>query len=115
MANLALDIMVCRDCFDVLAFGDEAGDPMIFYSETPEQGERRFAEVNKAIDALIAEHKLDWFDAAPGQDELDETRESGEGDKPKEGNPTTIEFSWSPCECCGSTLGGSRHRAMGLS
>lgn len=22
----------------------------------------------------------------------------------------TDEFSWRPCECCGSTLGGSRHR-----
>lgn len=24
-----------------------------------------------------------------------------------------IDFSWSPCECCGSTLGGSRHRMAG--
>ncbi len=22
---------------------------------------------------------------------------------------TDVEFSWSPCECCGSRLGGSRH------
>jgi hypothetical protein len=23
---------------------------------------------------------------------------------------TDLEFSWSPCDCCGSSLGGSRHR-----
>jgi len=55
-----------------------------------------------------------YFLTAEGLDDLHQV--SGEcpdcgvdyGESPEGG------FSWSPCDCCGSTLGGTRYHAVGL-
>jgi hypothetical protein len=61
---------------------------LIAYGETnPEWNEEQVAEHRAAIEQRFPTERL----AYAGSEDKDTT------------------FSWSACECCGSTLGGSRH------
>lgn len=79
------DIQVCSDCLMMIANGT-TGD----YDGAPDD-----AEHDAAMDAL-------WPDA-DGWDITPNCSEDCEGG-----------FSWSPCEGCGSPLGGDRHPAVAM-
>lgn len=49
--------------------------------------------------------------ACPGCPECDLDKDCTEEERELAEEPS---FSWSPCECCGSSLGGDRHPAHGL-
>ncbi len=62
------------------------------------------------------EHNLSGIEhvstgACPGCAECDLDRDCSEHDRELAEEP---HFSWQPCECCGSNLGGERHPAHGL-
>lgn len=90
------DIQLCTDCLFVAVNGDYSGiDEHYGKGEHPGRGELREGAKERAaeIDAGLARlgpNLVPHFDS-----------ETGEG---------IDEFSWRPCGCCGSNLGGSRHR-----
>lgn len=49
--------------------------------------------------------------ACPGCDDCGLTEDCNEHERELADEPS---FSWSPCECCGSPLGGDRHKAHGI-
>lgn len=74
---------VCADCYVFAAYG--------MVGEDLDDYETRQGEVERAFNALL-------HGAGP-----DAQLTTGDGE---------TEFSWEPCECCGSHLGGSRHTAL---
>lgn len=81
--------MVCHDCLFVALYGNEHWDVLIS-SLGEEVGTKRYEEISHSLESL-------GESVHAGDPENDET------------------FSWSPCECCGSTLGGSRHELVDIS
>lgn len=73
--------MVCSDCLYAIVF-DDLSPLLQFYSE--DEASRREVEIRSGLQR------------AGGRVEL------GDADRQED-------FSWSPCDCCGSTLGGARH------
>lgn len=90
------DLQLCQDCLFVAVNGDYSGiDEHYGKGESPGRGELREGAKERAaeIDAGLARlgpNLVPHFDS-----------ETGEG---------INEFSWRRCDCCGSNLGGSRHR-----
>lgn len=81
---------VCVDCVMFIANGDlpedeEDATRLLFEFD-------RYAQEN--IDWRLGSHEITWEDGIEVRVELEEQ-----------------EFSWSECDCCGSSLGGSRHPA----
>ncbi len=75
-------ISVCEDCAMVLINGDYSGIEYAFTN--PSESEKRIKEVQVGVTNM----------------------------PPVVYNGDHDEFSWSPCECCGSTLGGKRFHMM---
>lgn len=80
MAQEHIEIWLCVDCM----FAEELG-------ELPED-EERAEEVEEGLERLMKAGEI-WANFG-GTDEYDGYEE----------------FSWSQCDCCGDTLGGSRYR-----
>lgn len=81
-----LEIMACQDCLFVAEYGNEHWDVLI--SDLGEEiGTTRYEEITHSLEAL------------------GESVHAGDPEKAEE-------FSWNPCECCGSTLGGSRYELV---
>jgi len=79
-ARWAYDTTACVDCFYAVAGVESDSEPVSVPLSSVDRGE--FVE-------------LGWLFAPK------ELRESPGGE-------LSLGFSWSPCECCGSTLGGDR-------
>lgn len=84
--KIITDLWVCQDCLFALANGDYPDDPAAAKAIT--DGETREAPYHWTLD--------------------------GDRDGEPEGSSTS-DFSWRPCACCQSRLGGSRHRAALIS
>jgi hypothetical protein len=78
--------MVCTDCISIIA-NDDASSFDYYYGD---KADEREAEVRKAINETEGH-------IVPGDSENDQ------------------EFSWNPCDCCGSNLAGSRFQCAILS
>lgn len=88
------DIWLCADCMFAAVNGDYSG---IAYYYDPDEDEEKYAQRIREIQEglrLLGPGLVPDLDPHPG-DEFD----CGER-----------EFSWRPCDCCGSSLGGSRYR-----
>lgn len=90
------DLQLCTDCLFVAVNGDYSGiDEHYGKGEAPGRGElrpgakERAAEVDDGLKRL-GPNLVPDFDT-----------ETGDG---------INEFSWRPCSCCRTSLGGSRHR-----
>ncbi len=80
------DQWICVDCMMLIANGET----------DPEMSEQEAKDFISKVDNSL-EDGLDWV--------LNSTED-------EDGYDTSYdEFSWRRCDCCGSTLGGSRHRA----
>ena len=82
----------CCDCHGILEFGSEHFDVITFY-QGEEEGTARIDRINKCIDEICdgdPDFKLHFLTT---------------GDE-------KIDFSWSKCEICGSTLGGERYEVI---
>lgn len=77
------DLWVCVDCVVFIANGDLPEDPKI---------------AKKILAGVEREAPGQWVCDGPHEDD-------GEGEE-----DDTLVFSRSPCDCCGSCLGGERHR-----
>lgn len=97
-ANVYSDIMVCDDCYSVHHFGDIGEGTMVFGLYDRETGRQSIA-----LAELRNAEVLAAYDALGGDQYVTDNTDSNTGD----GIDT---FSWSRCQCCGSTLGGSRSR-----
>lgn len=81
-------VMACVDCLQVALYGDEHLDVLV--SDFGEElGTERYMEVSHSLDSL-------GNNVCAGDFENME------------------EFSWTPCECCGSKDGGSRYELVVL-
>ena len=81
MVTVKKSLSVCKDCFDLVAFGNESLDYI----------EPSAAEKCKAgLEALYPEGYVTTGDEDYG-------------------------FSYSPCQCCKSRLGGDRHELLVMS
>jgi hypothetical protein len=84
-----LDLLVCEDCLAVTIMGDYTH---FDYGYIEEEVEVRIDEVEKGIVAVMAfchdADKIGHF-----------SHSSDDGHK----------FTWSPCECCKSTLSGTKY------
>ena len=88
----------CSDCLLFIANGDEPeGDDTLPSRIGSEWGE-------------VSERTAKFFSASPNQLRWEIVvggeHESEDGDD--------LGFSWRPCDCCGSRLGGSRHALTAL-
>jgi hypothetical protein len=79
------DLWVCQDCIMCIANDDTTGI----------EDDEREAEVRAAVYGGDR-----WVPEGPHEGE--------------EEGADTRDFSWRPCACCGSNLGGSRHRCAVL-
>jgi hypothetical protein len=66
------------------------------------------ARVDRYLEGLTAVSS----GACPGCDSCGLAADASDEELDEAGEPG---FSWSPCECCGSLLGGDRHPAHGVS
>ncbi len=89
----------CGDCLFLVANGD-----------TPEGDTGQLAEAIDAEWGQVSDRNAKFHGAAPNQLRWDLVC-GGEHENP-EGDD--LGFSWSSCDCCGSTLGGSRHALTAL-
>jgi hypothetical protein len=85
MKVIANDLWMCGDCRDVILAGDATS---LDYYYPPEAAAQRLREIEQGA-------------ASQGGDIVGDTDTEGED---------TQEFSWAECDCCGSGLGGARHR-----
>ena len=79
-------IDVCEDCFQYLFNSTDS----FYYYYTDEEAEQRIQKIKDAIKENYADCELVYNTNEEGEIEYDE-------------------FSWRPCELCGSTLGGTRY------
>jgi hypothetical protein len=86
-------IRVCVDCLIFLANGEYTPPDPRYWPEEP-----------ATIDELAARIDREW----PSADGWHLTTGSEEDD---DGESDGVGFSWSPCDACGSRLGGDRHYA----
>lgn len=78
--------MVCTDCIMIIA-NDDASSFDYHYGDEADERETDVREAINEVEGHIV----------PGDEDKDQ------------------DFSWNPCHCCGSTLGGSRHHCTVLS
>jgi hypothetical protein len=83
------NLMVCVDCLMVIANGDYTGLDYHTTPNSPDHGTMRAREIDDGLDSIKGY-------VCAGDSENDN------------------EFSWYPCHCCGSKLGGSRHHCVVL-
>ena len=76
------EFMVCVDCLMVIANSDYSG-----LAIDPETEDQRTKDINDGFESIDGH-------ICCGDSERDQ------------------EFSWSDCDCCGSSLGGSRHHCV---
>lgn len=130
MKVIADDQWVCVDCLFVIANGDTGGiesegraaEVLASVYERQASGEGRWV----CEGPHTGEHGIecrscdgsgqigwdhddhDWTPASPETKACDSCSGTGRIDESEAAD--TQDFSWCACACCGSTLGGSRHR-----
>lgn len=113
MKILADDLWICPDCLFYVANGQLPDDPAD--AERVLEGARREEPAVWVLDGPhVGEHAPEcWTCDGEGADAFGDPCElcRGTGRQEEEEGADAIEFSWSACDCCGSGLGGSRHRA----
>lgn len=128
-----IELWLCDDCMIAEVNGDYSG---LDYSYGEREAEQREREINEGLHDLHKQGGLwpDDFDSSDPDSLQRECRACGhighdadfpeatiddevEHLCPKCGSDNTVErddgrasFSWQQCDCCGSTLGGSRTR-----
>ena len=98
MEQDTVTLWVCLDCRDSEASGEEQLDDNDEPIETWTKVDNDLS-IQHVTPGLIAEEHLDNCPNFEGGDYV------GHDDEPCEDQ----EFSWTPCDGCGSHLGGSRH------
>lgn len=97
------NVMVCTDCYWVHHFGNIGDEAMEFGLYDPVTGHQSMGLAESRNAECVAAYMRLGGDRYVS-DNTNANDENGDGD-------TGIdEFSWSPCHCCGSHLGGSRYR-----
>lgn len=92
----SVPVWICRDCLILLANGDT--DPELSEAETADylaRVDHGTGDAEITLGMLTSEHAC-----------AEDT-----GERAEECDCEDREFSWSPCDLCGSNLGGSRHAA----
>lgn len=131
MKVIARDIWLCDDCTMVAVNGDYSG---LDYHLTERQAARRAAEIDAGLDRLPGlvpdntpdepQHRCEacgWH--GPSSEVVDVYNDPEYPDWCEDGCPNCKstedlvydgtgfdEFSTEECDCCGTSLGGSRHR-----
>lgn len=137
MKVLQENVWLCPDCMDVVEGHEEA---IYYHSDNEEKARRRVEEIDACVSefggVLVPDFDMEevWYEcsdcqhrARDGELPYREIREFSPGEEepncvdtelfcPKCGGDVRQrdrgydEFSWKECDCCGSTLGGERHR-----
>ncbi len=80
------DLWLCEDCLHIAVNGDASG---FDYYYKPDEAAARLAAIEAGLNEL-GPYLVPDFDS-----------DTGDGYE---------EFAWRACDCCGTRLGGSRHR-----
>ena len=94
------NLFACSDCLMFIANGDVPDENLDNWK--PENIDTQWGEVS--------EHTAKFYGASPNQLRWDIIC----GGEHENENGDDLGFSWSSCDCCGSSLGGSRHALTAL-
>ena len=89
MASVAFEVEVCTDCLFAIEYGAQS-----VFDNDLEISAERVREISEGIQDLSEQGHVALYSAADGEFEPP--------------------FSWYPCQCCHSPLGGDRHPIVGL-
>ena len=93
-------ILACADCLMLVANGETPeGDYTL-----PDRINLRWSVSKETCDIYGAVHGSLWWDFTLG----------GEHESEADEYSGSLGFSWSPCQCCGSSLGGERYPLTAL-